>query len=605
VSKAPKSSGGSGGSDSGSDPGPGLLHRLRGSRIGGLGTHAEEGIDEHFIKRLERLSRVRRFVAGWVGLLTLLIIGLVVQLLALSGYYQSVRPVPGGIYNEGVQGRFTNANPLFATGDANATVSRLLFAGLMSYDEQGRLHGDLASGYEVSEHGTVYTVHLRPHLTWQDGRPLTSRDVTFTYKLIQNPDVQSPLQSSWQGIDITAPDSRTVVFTLPDALASFPYNLTTGIVPEHLLSKIPPVDMRSADFNTVNPVGAGPFAWQAVEVNNSSDPDHVSEQIALTPFDGYHAGKPKLQKFVVQAFASQDQLIKAFKSQQLTAVEGLDRVPPALKNDKSVVQHSLRLRAATMVFFKTSSGVLSESQVRQALVRATDVNKIIRHLGYTTREVKEPLLMGQLGYDPTFAQLPFDPKAAATLLNADGWRPGDGGYLYKDGNPLAFTLTAADTPENRMVTGMLKQQWRAVGVKLGVRLQSADDFNGTLSDHDYDAVLDGISIGVDPDVFVYWDSSQTDVRSNRLNLSEYKNPAADTALEAGRTRLDPELRIIKYRPFLQAWQQDAPAVGLYQPRLLYLTNGTVAGLNDAPITKPTDRLANVQNWEIRQAKVTN
>lgn len=603
MSKAPKSSESSGGSGSGSDPG--FFHRFHKSRIGGLGTHAEERIDEHFVRRLERLARVRRFIAGWVGLLVLLIIGLVVQLLALSGYYQSVRPVPGGIYNEGVQGRFTNANPLFATGDANATVSRLVFAGLMNYDEHGQLRGDLARGYEVSEHGTVYTVHLRPHLKWQDGRPLTSRDVLFTYKLIQNPDVQSPLQSSWQGIDITTPDDLTVIFTLPDALASFPYNLTTGIVPEHLLSKIPPVDMRSADFNTVNPVGAGPFAWQAVEVNDSSDPNHVSEQIALTPFSDYHAGKPKLQKFVVQAFASTDQLISAFKSQQLTAVEGLDRVPPALKNDKNVVQYSLRLRAATMVFFKTSSGVLTDSRVRQALVRATDVNKIIEHLGYTTREVKEPLLVGQLGYDPAFAQPPFDLKAAHTLLDADGWRPGEGGYMYKDGNPLAFTLTAADTPENRMVTSMLKHQWHDAGVKLGVRLQSADDFNGTLGNHDYDAVLDAISIGVDPDVFVYWDSSQTDVRSNRLNLSEYKNSTADTALEAGRTRLDPALRIIKYRPFLQAWQQDAPAVGLYQPRLLYLTNGTVAGLNDAPITRPIDRFANVQNWEIRQAKVTN
>ncbi|HVX56773.1 MAG TPA: hypothetical protein VHA37_03505, partial [Candidatus Saccharimonadales bacterium] len=101
-------------------------------------------------------------------------------------------------------------------------------------------------------------------------------------------------------------------------------------------------------------------------------------------------------------------------------------------------------------------------------------------------------------------------------------------------------------------------------------------------------------------------SSQADVRSaNRLNLSEYKNATADEALEAGRTRLDPALRTIKYRPFLQAWQQDAPAVGLYQPRLLYLTNGTVAGLSDAPINTPPDRFINVQNWEIRQARVTN
>src|SRR6185437_7044334 len=98
-------------------------------------------------------------------------------------------------------------------------------------------------------------------------------------------------------------------------------------------------------------------------------------------------------------------------------------------------------------------------------------------------------------------------------------------------------------------------QWKELGVKVDVHLQQPEDFQNTLTTHAYDAVLHGISIGVDPDVFVYWDSSQSDIRSaNRLNLSEYKSDAADDSLEAGRTRLDPTLRAIKYKPFLQAWQ---------------------------------------------------
>jgi peptide/nickel transport system substrate-binding protein len=289
----------------------------------------------------------------------------------------------------------------------------------------------------------------------------------------------------------------------------------------------------------------------------------------------------------------------------LTAIEGLDSFPSQLKSDDGVVEHDLRLRAATMVFFKTSGGLLADKPLRQALVRATDVPRIMRQLGYTTRQVKEPLLMNQLGYDPKLAQPPFNLKAAQQQLDSDGWKVGKDGYRSKGGKPLAFTLTAADNAENRTVVRQLQQQWGEAGVKLSIRLENSNDFQSTLSQHDYDAVLDGVAIGVDPDVFVYWDSSQTDVRSSRLNLSEYKNGAADNSLEAGRTRLDPHLRVIKYRPFLQAWQQDAPAVGLYQPRLLYLTNGTVAGLTDNPISDPAGRLVNVQNWEIRQAKVTD
>ncbi|HYH35966.1 MAG TPA: ABC transporter substrate-binding protein [Candidatus Saccharimonadales bacterium] len=575
-------------------------------QVEGLGSQAETQISENLVKRFGRLAPIRRFLIGWLGLVMLLIFALVIQNLALSGYYQSLKPVPGGIYNEGVKGRFTNANPLYATSDADSTVSRLIFAGLLIPNDKGRLTGDLARSYSVSDNGTTYTVHLRPGLTWHDGHELTSKDVLFTYKTIQNPDTQSPLQSSLQGVEISAPDKLTVVFKLPDALAAFPYNLTNGIVPEHLLGKIPPGDLRSADFNTVRPVGAGPFAWQAIEVKGDGNPKNGQEQIALTPFADYHAGKPKLQKFVVQVFASQEQLIEAFESKQLTGVAGLNEVPSKVKEDNEVVQHNLILRAATMVFFKTSAGVLSDQKVRQALVQGADVSQIMRHLGYPTREVREPLLVGQLAYDPALKQAGFDLKAAQKILADNGWLPGPDGTRMKDSKPLTFTLVAAKTPENRMVTRYLQQQWKALGVKLNVQLQDNSDFQSTLNYHSYDAILNGISIGVDPDVFVYWDSSQADARSShRLNLSEYKNATADAALESGRTRIDPGLRIVKYKPFLQEWQKDAPALGLYQPRLLYLTNGPVDGLSDKPITSPTDRFINVQNWQIREAKVTN
>jgi peptide/nickel transport system substrate-binding protein len=571
-----------------------------------LGQQAEQEIDRHLFRRFENLKHIRRFLFGWLGLMLLLIGGVLVQNSWLSGYYQTLRTIPGGIYNEGVLGKFTNANPLYATSDADLTVSRLVFAGLFTYDNQGRLVGDLASGYDVDVHHTTYTVHLRPHLTWQDGQPLTASDAVFTYQSIQNPDAQSPLQSGWQGITVSAPDASTVVFKLPGALASFPYNLTNGIVPRHLLASVPPSDLRSADFNTVHPVGAGPFAWQAVTVTGNGNPDKTGVEIALTPFSGYQGGMPKLQKFVVQVFPTDSQLTHAFASHQLTAAEGLNEIPAGLAKDTSVVQNSLLLRAANMVFFKTNSGVLADPQVRQALVKAANVPQIISGLGYPTRAVREPLLTGQVGYDPTLTQSGFNQKAAEQLLDADGWIAGKDGLRSKAGKPLAFTLTASDTPEYRGDARRLQRQWQAIGVQLHVQLQAAADFQSTLAYHSYDALLYGISIGVDPDVFVYWDSSQADIRSaNRLNFSEWKNPAADTALEAGRSRLNPSVRTVKYKPFLQAWQQDAPALGLYQPRFLYLTNGPVNGLTSGALNTPTDRFDNVQNWEISQARITN
>jgi peptide/nickel transport system substrate-binding protein len=570
-----------------------------------LSRQAEQGIDQHLFRRFGRLFPVRRFVIGWLFLLVVLIAGLLAQNLMLSGYYQTLQPVPGGIYNEGVIGRFTNANPIYATSDVDTTVSSLIFAGLFTYNAQNKLVGDLASGYSINANGTVYTVHLKPHLTWQDGRPLTSADVVFTYHEIQDPDAQSPLQGSWQGVTVSAAGPLTVDFKLQNPLDSFPYSLTNGIVPEHLLSNIPAADLRSANFNTEDPVGAGPFSWRAVQLIGNN-PSTSEEQIALAPFAGYQGGRPKLDEFVVHAYAGQPQLVQAFKNNQLNGAEGLTAVPSSLKSMSSLEVHSLLLSAATMVFFKTSSGVLADQQVRQALVEAANIPQIISQLGYPTRAVREPLLMGQLGYNSAYQQPSFNLTAAKALLLADGWSVGSNGMMTKDGQPLTFSLLAADTPEYHMVVNNLQLQWQPLGVSIQPEYLDNTDFQSALAAHDYEAVLYGISIGVDPDVFVYWDSSQADIRSaNRLNLSEFENTTADTSIEAGRTVTDPALRVIKYQAFLQVWQQEAPALGLYQPRLLYLTDGDVAGLHDNTINSMTDRLDNVQNWEIREVKVTD
>ncbi len=577
----------------------------RQQQAGGLGKQAEQSFERYVLKRLDRLPPVRRFVVGWMALLLVLFIGLVYQGFNLTHYYQKLQPVAGGTYREGILGTFSTANPLYATSDVDASVSKLLFASLFSHDSHNKLVGDLASRYDVNPTGTIYTVHLRPKLTWHDGQPLTSADVLFTYQAIQNPDAQSPLRSSWQGITVTTPDPSTVVFSLPGPLASFPNTMTNGIVPAHLLARKAATELRTADFNTINPVGAGPFTWRAIQVSGN-DPGNAEEQLDFLPFDRYHGGRPQLDHFIVHAYADQQRLVKDFRGGALTGLSGLTSTPASVTQLSDITTHNFLLTAGTYVFFKASQPALANVKVRQALVQAADQAAIIKHLPYPTRPVREPLLQGQLAYDSGLTQAKFDLAAAKTALDADGWLPGRTGVRVKNKVPLVFSLVATDIPENRRVTSQLQQQWKQLGVQINVRLQSVQNFQNTLAYHDYDMVLYGVSIGSDPDVFVYWDSSQADVRSsNRLNLSEYKNATADAALESGRTRLDPALRTLKYRPFLQAWQQDAPALGLYQPRVLYLTHGTINGLDDRTVNNPTDRFNNVQNWMIREAKVTN
>lgn len=565
---------------------------------------AGELLEKYVLGRLNRLRAVRRFVLSWLALMLLLVGCLIWQLASLRGLYQTLEPVPGGHFSEGIVGSFTTASPLYAVTDVDASVSRLIFASLLTYDDSNRLTGDLADNWNVDDTGKLYTVHLRPGLTWQDGAPLTASDVAFTYHTIQNPDAGSPLFTSWQGVTVTAVDPATITFKLPNALAAFPYSLTNGIVPEHILGKLNPVDLRTAGFNTNDPVGAGPFRWSSIGVSGAADTTEA--QITLLPFAQYWAGMPKLASFSIYAYADSKVLIQDYTDQAITAVMGLDHIPSQIVQDPSSHIYSLPMTAGVLVFFQTSRPILSDVAVRQALALATDRAAIIQALGYTTPVLNEPLLRGQLGYDPVYAQVTGQLKQAQDKLTSDGWVAGPSGVRTKNGQKLSFTLTALNTPENRSVTKLLQKQWAAAGVDLRLSLQNLTDFQGSgnLQSHTYDALLDGISIGVDPDVFTYWDSSQSDPRSTDLNFSVYKSTAADLALEAGRTRLDPALRVLKYKSFLQAWQQDTPAIALYQPRLLYISHDVIYGLPQTAINTDDDRFRAVQNWTIDTDWVT-
>jgi peptide/nickel transport system substrate-binding protein len=583
-----------------------LRRRLRRGRqqVEDIGSQAGSSIDKHIVNRLSRLIQVRRFVGVWAGLLILLIGCVAYQTMQLNSYFQTLRPVAGGEYTEGILGDFTNANPIYATSSVDEAISKLTFAGLFTYNTQNQLVGDLASGYSVNSSGEVYTVNLRPGLTWQDGKPLTAADVVYTYQTIQNPDAQSPLNQAWQDVTVAETNPLTVTFTLANPLASFPYSLTNGILPQHLLSSVPVASLRMANFNT-DPVGSGPFVWRSIIVAGDT-PQTRQEQITFDPFRHFALGEPKLAQLTIRAFHDQAALVRAFQQGDINGLAGLDNLPASLANKTNIKQYNFPLTSANMVFFRTTDGVLADSAVRLALVLGANTNAIINSLDYSAIPVREPLLSSQLAYDPAYVQYSFNATLAEQKLQSDGWMVGANGFRYKDGQQLTFSLFALNNPDNQLVTSALKKDWQAIGVNVNMILQDAQGFQSSVAFHSYDALLYGISIGVDPDVFVYWDSFEASVGSSFYsNYSEYKSSTADASLEAGRTRLDPALRVIKYEPFLAAWQQDAPALGLYQPQFLYVTNEPVSGISQRTLNDPSDRFDNIQNWAVKFVKVTD
>lgn len=581
--------------------------RFRRSRdqVEDIGQQAEQQLDQLIFRRLNRFALVRRFVIAWV-LLFGLIFGLVVyQMTALSKYYEEVREVSGGIFSEGILGRYTDANPLYAIGSVDSSVSRLLFSGLLKYDENNELVGDLAEFWGVDDKGSTYTVRLWPDLVWEDGAELTAEDVVFTYQTIQNPDAKSPLYGSWRGVRVKAVDKLTVEFILPSALVSFPHSLTTGIVPKHILGDVQPVQLRSVRFNTEEPVGSGPFKLDVIEVVGET-PETRQEKIALVPNPNYRGDPPKLERYVIRSFYDEDAMVDSFKRRELMAISGLSRVPDRLNDVRDFEEYSVPLTSQVGAFFMTTNPILGDTRVRQALVQSVDQNEIIENIGYPVVASKSPFLSSHFAYNKELAQLPYDVDRANALLDEAGWIKGDDGYRHKEGQELSFQLYSQSTPDYTYASKKLQDYWQKVGVNAGVTLQSDFEIGTTVSRGLYDVLLYGISVGADPDVFAYWHSSQADENAiNQLNFSRYSSDVADESLEAGRSRTDEQLRIVKYKTFLESWRNDAPALMLYQPRYLYLTDKAVKGLGLKTLNDPSERYTNVTNWTIRQARVSD
>jgi len=570
--------------------------RKRRKQVGDLRGEAGRQLDKHLLDHVDGSlgSAAWRFVVSWLLLLVVLLGGVAIQAQALGRYYLGPQALAGGEYVEGIEGLFSNANPIFATSSVDMSVSKLLFSGLLRYNENGTLVGDLAESWSTDATGSVYTIKLRPNMYWHDSEKITSADVVYTIESIQNPDTQSPYNLNWQGVSVSAPDDLTVVMTLPNPLASFSTSLTQGIVPKHRLASVPNAQLRSDEFNTRLPIGSGPFAWDgALSLETGGKIQH--QRIAFRADDKYHLGQPKLSRYVIETYPSQSEIISALKGGRINsaALSTLDDV--SQKYILKFNQYNVPLMSGVYFFFNISRTTLSDKTMRNALVKSIDTSVLRAQLNYPAIAVPGPILRSHFAFDPSHVQQGSNTTEAGNLFDKIGWTKTDGTFVrQKEGKALEFTLLTEDQVDYARIADSLQRQLAEVGVKLTVDVKSGQEFRRALLAHDYDSLLYGITIGSDPDVFPYWHSSQA--VPERFNLSEYKSGTADDALGSGRSRQDQALRTAKYRVLSDIWRDDVPAVGIFQPRLLFVTNGQLFNFEVRRIASSTERYANVHNW---------
>jgi len=567
-----------------------------GSRAVNFQAQSTRHVTRYVTKRTERIVGVRRFIAGWLFLAFFLCIATIGALVQVSRLARVDTAVSGGTYTEGVVGSINNLNPLFTAGSIDESSAKLLFNGLLRYDTNGVLVPDVATDWQVDDSRKVYIVNLRKDVRWHDGQPLTAQDVVYTIGAIQDTETRSTLYANWQGVKASAPSDFQVRLELTAPTASFPTSLTLPILPKHILGDVPANKLRTVSFNT-SPIGTGPFVFSALRNEGSKE-----QQVELKKNVAYYRGTPKLDRFVIHTFEDDESLARALENREITAA--VDLKSETIENfskDTSIRPVDIPLNSGVFAFFKTTSPILSDTNVRTALAESVDRQAILQLFKARYAPLKTPLLPSQLGYDATYAQQ-TNLADAAQKLDEAGWVKQPSGVRAKDGQPLEIGLTTANSAQYSALESVLQQQWASIGVTIKPQLLAPEQLQQTaLSAHAYDILLYGISIGYDPDVYAYWHSSQA--RVGGLNFSEWKSSRADSSLEVARTRLDPVLRTARYKTFLDEWRKSSPAVALYQPRTNYAYHQNAVGFKEFPATSAAERLTNVEDWMVNTKSV--
>lgn len=554
------------------------------------------------VRRIDNIRLVAREVTTWLVLVGIIIAALGVQLLVSKPQFMATARAEGGTFVEGTIGQIDTMNPLYLTTPSEASVSRLLFSSLYNYDETGHLHQDIIKSLSVDASGRVYTATIRDDVAWHDKTPLLASDIVYTVNLIKNPSARSPLRINWLDVTVAAVNNTTVQFTLPATYAAFPHALTFPILPEHILKTVAPGAIRESTFSR-SPVGSGPFTFRLLQAADNVS-RHKVVHLAANP--AYYAGAPKLDRFEIHAYPDEASLLKALRSGELSGASGLS---PTVAPTIDLARYKLTpqaLNSGVYLLFNMNNPILKDAKVRKALQAATDTAALRSDIGGGVLPLDAPILSSQLDGSDVPRVAPPDIARAQALLDEAGWKMSGSGRT-RDGQALGFTITTTKNSENLRSIDNLAKQWRKIGVNVERKVVDTSGIastfvQDTLQARNFDMLLYELTIGADPDVYAYWHSSQ--IGQTGYNFTSYSNKAVDASLASARSRLEPELRNAKYKQFVRQWQEDAPALALYQPVLEYVSNENVDAVRPgAQLVGEADRYANVLHWTVHSDTV--
>lgn len=465
--------------------------------------------------------------------------------------------------------------PILASDSVSSEVCGYLFNGLVKFDKDLNLTGDLASGWEISHDGLTITFFLRRGVRWHDGAPFTAADVAFTYRSLIDPAVRTPYGGDFERVrDLEVVDEYTVKVTYKEPFAPALSSWGMAIMPEHILAG---KDLSSPLFAR-NPVGTGPYKlkkWRS------------QEKIELSSNRDYFEKRPFIDRIITRIIPDEattflELLTEGLDSAGLTPLQYLRQTDtPFFKR----VYEKYRLPGFIYVYlgYNLKNPLFSDVRVRRALNLAVDKNEIIAmvNLGQGT-VATGPFVPQSWAYDPAVKPAGFDRNGALALLREAGWSDSDSdGVLDKDGRNFEFTILTNQGNEERLKSAqIIQRRLKDIGIKVSIKVAEWSVFlTQHIDKRDFDAVILGWTAPREPDNFDVWHSSKT--KEGEFNFVGYNNPEVDDALVAARRTFDQKERQKYYHHIHELLYRDQPYMFLYVPDSLSVLHKRFRGVKPA------------------------
>ena len=442
----------------------------------------------------------------------------------------------------------TNLDPRIGTDAFSERIADLIFDSLVHRDDHFEMRPWLAESWDISPDGITYTFHLRHGVRFHDGKPLTSRDVKWTFDSVLNGSVISVKKSAYRSVaSIDAPDENTVVFHLKQPDATLLLSLSNGamgIVP------------YGADRTFASKlIGSGPFKYVA-----AAQDDYV----IVEANKDYWAGAPHVERVrfaVVPDTTTRGlELRKGSADIELNAITS-DMVEAVRHNDadKLVIEQAPGT-TYQYVALNLRDPALKDVRVRQALAYALDVQPIIHYL---MRDLARPaysvLPPQHWAYYDSGVRYPHDPQRAAALLESAGYKADP-----ETGIRLRLTMKTSTEENTRLLAAIMQEDLRKSGIELDIRSFEFATFYSDVTKGSYQLYSLRWVGGTnqDPDIFDYvFDSAR--MPPNGANRSYYSNPQVDSLLQQARATVDEPRRREDYAQVQQIVARNLPYINLW------------------------------------------